>query len=150
MTPDCIWSSVARIPRIGHAATNSDHRAHWMGLGSAKTFTLDEARDRNREISKLLADGIDPLHEAPDRARRTCSCANEIADLRGVRATGNRPAIGDEWRSAQHGLQWLGCRCKNMCLTKIGNLPVTAIDKPLVLTILERPSRETSAIRRVR
>ena len=26
-----------------------DHRAHWMGLGSAKTFTLDEARDRNRE-----------------------------------------------------------------------------------------------------
>ena len=32
-----------------------DHRAHWMGLGSARVFTLDEARERNREVSKLPA-----------------------------------------------------------------------------------------------
>jgi integrase len=114
-----------------------DHRAHWMGLGSAKTFTLDEARERNREVSKLLADDIDPLHQRQtERAARQAvqmksrtfeECAHEyIARHR------------DEWRSAQHGLQWL-VSLQKYVFDKIGNLPVTAIDKPLVLTILERP-----------
>jgi Arm DNA-binding domain len=53
-----------------------DHRAHWMGLGSARTFTLDEARVRNREVSKLLADGIDPLVKR--RAKRAERKAEQI------------------------------------------------------------------------
>jgi len=34
----------------------------WMGLGSARDFTLAEARERNRKlVRQKLADGIDPL-----------------------------------------------------------------------------------------
>ena len=40
-------------------------KAHWLGLGSARAFDLEEARARNRRISQQLADGIDPLHAAP-------------------------------------------------------------------------------------
>ena len=36
-------------------------KAHWLGLGSARAFDLEEARARNRRISQQLADGIDPL-----------------------------------------------------------------------------------------
>ena len=41
-------------------------RKRWMGLGSAATFTLAEARERALAARKLLADKIDPLD-----ARRT-------------------------------------------------------------------------------
>jgi hypothetical protein len=36
-------------------------REHMMGLGSAATFSLKEARERARSARQLLADGIDPL-----------------------------------------------------------------------------------------
>lgn len=36
-------------------------RLREMGLGSAAVFTLAEARERAREVRKLLADGIDPI-----------------------------------------------------------------------------------------
>jgi hypothetical protein len=35
-------------------------REHMMGLGSAATFSLKEARERARSARQLLADGIDP------------------------------------------------------------------------------------------
>ena len=38
-----------------------DHRVRWMGLGSAETFSLKEARDRAREARQLLADDVDPI-----------------------------------------------------------------------------------------
>jgi Arm DNA-binding domain len=37
-----------------------DGQAHAMGLGSANTFTLKEARERARAARQLLADGKDP------------------------------------------------------------------------------------------
>jgi integrase len=113
-----------------------DHRPHWLGLGSAVTFTLDEARDRNREISKLLADGIDPLHkrqtERADRkaaqmkARTFAECAHEYIRRH-----------QSEWKSAEHGRQWSDSLAR-FVFPKLGELPVTAIDKALVLSILEQ------------
>jgi hypothetical protein len=53
-----------------------NHKPHWLGLGSARTFTLEEARERNRAVSKLLADGIDPLQQRRiERAARTAATA---------------------------------------------------------------------------
>ena len=106
------------------------------GIRSARTFTLDEARDRNREVSKLLADGIDPLHRRQtERAERAVAqmkahsfeeCAREyIARHQG------------EWRSAAHGLQW-STSLERFVFPKIGKVPVAAIDKALVLEILEQ------------
>ena len=36
-------------------------RERWMGLGSAKDFSLSEARARARAKRQLLADGVDPI-----------------------------------------------------------------------------------------
>jgi integrase len=112
------------------------HRAHWMGLGSAKTFTLEEARERNREVSKLLADGIDPLHRrqteraehraAQMRARTFRECAEEYI---------NRHQ--SEWKSAEHGHQWRDT-LERFVFPKVGDLPITSISKSLVLAILEQ------------
>ena len=38
-----------------------NHRSRYMGLGSASTFSLAEARARARVARKLLADDVDPL-----------------------------------------------------------------------------------------
>jgi hypothetical protein len=43
----------------------------WIGLGVARAFTPAEAREHNRRISQLLADGVDPLVEK--RAKRVTS-----------------------------------------------------------------------------
>ena len=51
-----------------------------MGLGRCKTFTLAEARLRNRPISQQLADGIDPL--AAKRARKAALLATAASRLR--------------------------------------------------------------------
>jgi integrase len=113
-----------------------DHRAHWLGLGSARAFDLDEARARNREISKLLADGVDPLHQrqteraerqaARMKARTFRECAVEYIQRH-----------QSEWKSAEHGRQWRDS-LERFVFKRIGDLPVASIDKPLVLSILEQ------------
>src|SRR6516162_2757345 len=76
------------------------HRVRWMGLGAARTFSLDEARGRAREARKVLADRSDPLEArctqraaqaAIAASRKTCKEAAEdfIDNKRG------------EWRSAK-------------------------------------------------
>jgi integrase len=111
-------------------------KAHWLGLGSARAFDLEEARMRNRRISQMLADGIDPLHQRQaERAERQAAqmksktfeeCALEyIARHR------------DEWRSAAHGLQW-STSLARFVYPKIGALPVAAIEKAHVLAVLEQ------------
>jgi hypothetical protein len=46
----------------------------WMGLGSAKVFTLAEARERNRKlVRQKIADRIDPV--AVRRAERSAQAA---------------------------------------------------------------------------
>ena len=58
----------------------------WMGLGSAKTFTLAEARERNRRlVRQKIADKIDPV--AVRLAERSVQAAAPGHDLcRGRRA----------------------------------------------------------------
>src|SRR5215831_7634259 len=48
-------------------------QSRWMGLGSAATFTLAEARERAHRARQLLADKIDPL--AARRAERAAAAA---------------------------------------------------------------------------
>ena len=46
------------------------HRAHWMSLGRAAAFTLDEARELNRRTLQERATGIDPLRPSAPASRR--------------------------------------------------------------------------------
>jgi len=106
-----------------------------MGLGSVKTFTLAEARERARAQRQLLADGLDPLEakrelllqrkEAADNVRTFDWCA--AAYIKAKEAG---------WRNAKHGEQW-----RNTLATYaspiIGTLPVSAIDTARVMRVLE-------------
>ena len=54
-------------------------RERWMGLGSAATFSLKEARDRARAARQLLADGIDPLEQ-----KKADKAARALAEAKGI------------------------------------------------------------------
>jgi integrase len=114
-----------------------DHKAHWMGLGSARVFTLDEVRERNREVSKLLADNIDPLQK-----KRSAAAAMAAEAIRGRTfeecARDYIERHQDEWKSSQHAKQWT-VSLEKFVFPKIGQLPIAAIDKALVLNVLEQP-----------
>jgi hypothetical protein len=68
-----------------------NHKAHELGLGSAFTFTLAEARERNRAISKQLADGIDPLAlKRQQRAAQAAAVARVLSSRKRRRVTSPR------------------------------------------------------------
>jgi integrase len=110
-------------------------QARHMGLGSVKTFSLQEARLRARAQRQMLADGVDPLG-----VRRG---AEEAAKLDAARRITFRDAAERYiaahkagWKNPKHGTQW-----ENTLATYahpvIGNLPVASIDTGLVLKVLE-------------
>jgi integrase len=109
-------------------------RAHQIGLGSAFTFTLAEARERNREISKLLADGIDPLTEK--RARRSAQAA---ATSMTFKQAAELYIIDNQstWKHAQHGAQWKSSLARYV-YPKIGAIDVRDISRPHILAVLEQ------------
>jgi hypothetical protein len=77
-------------------------RARWMGLGSARTFTLDQARVRAKAERERLADKIDPLEQRRvERARKLAETAilKTFKDCAAAYIEAHRA----EWRSAQHG-----------------------------------------------
>jgi integrase len=110
--------------------------AHWMGLGSARTFSLAEARERAKEWRQKLADGHDPLHlkrsqraanlAAAAKAKSFEQCAVELILER-----------GEGWKSARHGHEWKST-LKRYAYPIIGALDVAKIDRPAVLRVLEQ------------
>src|SRR5262245_32468066 len=59
-------------------------RTRWMGLGSARVFSLEEARARARRERQRLADKVDPL--AVRRAERATQAAQAATTLTFVEA----------------------------------------------------------------
>jgi integrase len=111
-------------------------RAHWMGLGSARDFTLEQARQRAKEWRQKKADGIDPI---------TTKRAERQAKLAAASATKTFKQCAQdfierhrgEWRSAKHGLEW-GSTLQRYVYPLIGTYDVAQIDRPAVLRVLEQ------------
>jgi integrase len=113
-----------------------DGRAHWLGLGAARDFSLAEARERAKEARQRLADGIDPIQaKRADRAAKLAAaaatktfrqCAQDFVDAR-----------RHEWRSGKHELQWSQSLAKYV-FPVIGALDVAQVDRPSVLRVLEQ------------
>ena len=113
-----------------------NHKAHELGLGSAFTFTLAEAREHNRAISKQLADGIDPLAlKRQQRAARAAAAARVLTFKEVVE--GYLTAHQSKWRSADHGQQWIRS-LRRYVYPVIGALDVNAVGVPEVLRTLEQ------------
>ncbi len=112
------------------------HRTHWMGLGSAFAFSLDEARARNRTASQQLADGVDPL--ARKRAERAAQAAAAVKALTFRQAAeGYIAAHQAKWTSAAHGTNW-HATLGTYAYPLIGALDVRDVDTPAVLRVLEQ------------
>ena len=110
-------------------------RAREMGLGSAHTFSLAEARERARECRKLTADGLDPVEI---RKGKRQEAALEVAKAITFRtcAEAYMEAHKAGWRSGKHAVQWPSS-LQNHVYPVIGDLPVQAIDTGLVMKVLE-------------
>ncbi len=109
---------------------------HWMGLGSAREFSLTEARERATAWRQKRADGIDPLHaKRSDRAANLAAaaqtktfkqCAEELSIER-----------GREWKNPRHGHEWKSTLAR-FVYPLIGALDVAKVDRPSVLRVLEQ------------
>jgi integrase len=108
-------------------------KAHWMGLGSADTLTLVQARERARLERVRLLDGIDPLAFRREReAEQRRAEAADITFREAAKAV--IQAREAEW-SAEHARQW---RASIAEVDRIlGSIPVGGIDTALVLKAVE-------------
>jgi integrase len=110
-----------------------DRRARQLGLGSAWTTSLAEARKRAQEARDLIARGIDP-RERRDvaRAERMASVAKRKTFEQCFRDYIETHRAG--WKSAKHAAQW-GASLKHT--TALNPLDVSTIEKAHVLGVLK-------------
>jgi integrase len=112
-------------------------RGHWMGLGSARDFSLNEARIRARKGRQRLADGEDPLVvRRAERAAKAAAAATVKTFKECAAAYIQQHQVG--WKSAKHGQTWQ-TSLQEYVFPKIGEMDVAAIGRQHVLQILEQP-----------
>lgn len=83
-----------------------DGLIRYMGLGSAKTFNLAEARERNRKlVRQKLADGVDPVAiRRADRAARQAEAAKAMTFAEASRRFIEQH--NGKWASLKHCSRW--------------------------------------------
>ncbi|PWW47732.1 tyrosine-type recombinase/integrase [Melaminivora alkalimesophila] len=117
-----------------------------MGLGSASTFSLQDARDRAQAARKLLADGIDPIdakREAQQQARMEASNRRTFTSC----AAEYIKAHEAGWKSAKHAAQWTAT-LETYAHPIIGGMAVADVETAHVLRVLEpiwRTKAETAS-----
>jgi integrase len=110
-------------------------RPRAMGLGSASTLSLAEARQRAQEARKLLLDGIDPIqHRDGARAAQRFAAANAITFSEAARRYID--AHHASWSNPKHAAQW-NTTLASYAYPVIGSLPVAAVDTAMVMRVLE-------------
>jgi integrase len=104
------------------------------GIGPLHTFGLAEARERARQCRQQLCDGIDPLV-----AKRERVASARVAEAKAVTfrecAEQYLKANDGKWSNALHAKQWGDTLA--LLYPELGDLPVAAIDKTLVIKALE-------------
>ncbi len=110
-------------------------RAREMGLGSAATVGLADARRKAADARKLLADGIDPLDAKKARQQADMlNAAKTIAFRQCAESYIKRHS--PKWKNEKHAGQWTAT-IEAYANPIIGNLPVQDVDTALVLKVLE-------------
>jgi integrase len=114
-----------------------------MGLGSARDFDLGQARERALAHRRNLSDKIDPL--TVRRAGRATAAAAEASQKAAAAKAMTfkqcaKAYIAENqaaWRNRRHGKQWHST-LETFAYPIIGDLNVSDIDTPLVLTVLRQ------------
>jgi integrase len=112
-----------------------DGKSREMGLGSAMTFSLAEARDRALTCRKLCAEGIDPI-EARNARRDAARIEAAKAITFRQCAAAYIEAHKAGWRNAKHAAQW-AATLDTYANPAFGDLPVQAVDTALVMKAVE-------------
>jgi integrase len=106
-----------------------------MGIGPEHTLTLAEARERATEARKLRLDGIDPIeHKRAQRAALQAAAAKAMTFKQC--AEGFIRDNERKWDNAKHRDEWK-TTLEKYVYPILGNLPVAAIDTPLVLKVIK-------------
>lgn len=138
--------------QVGKSGTKSwilrfmlNGRAREMGLGSALTFSLDDARGLRDKWRKVHAEGKDPIEaNKAERARAALelSQAKTFKDCAVAYIESHRSG----WKNAKHTAQWENT-LDSYAYPKIGALPIQSIDTNHVREVLQpiwNTKRETS------
>jgi integrase len=115
-------------------------KEHWHGLGAIRDYTLDEARERARELRRQLKEGVDPVQAAKaKRAQHALDAARSKTFEQAAREYFDDHET--KWRNAKHRNQFLSSLAA-FAFPKIGALPVASIDIGLVLQVLEQKHKD--------
>ena len=112
----------------------STGRIRERGLGSVRTLSLKEARERARVVRQQLLDGIDPI----DHARKVRAAAKVVtakAMTFGQCVDRYIAAHESGWRNVKHRQQWRNTL--DTYTTKLKELPVGEISTDLVIQELD-------------
>src|SRR5262245_26044035 len=108
---------------------------HHMGLGSCNYLSLAEAREHAIDAQRQRLSGIDPLS-----AKRAAKREQRVSHLRAMTfkqcATAYIAAHEPSWRGNHSHRQWT-LSLQNHVFPVIGTLPVSDIDTPRVMSVLE-------------
>lgn len=109
-------------------------RAREMGLGSAGTFSLSEAREAARRARQLLHQRLDPIEvRNAERAAKAVETIKAISFRECCRAYLEKRRVG--WRSAEYAVQWEKQLTAHI-YPLLGDLPVGRIDVGVVVKAL--------------
>jgi integrase len=110
-------------------------KPHWHGLGPTDVVTLAEAREKVIAARKLVLDGGDPI--AAKRERRIAAKVEAAKTVTFQDAAEKYVAANESsWKNEKHRQQWVNT-LKSYAFPTLGPLPVSAIDTPLILKVLD-------------
>ena len=106
-----------------------------MGLGSASTITLAEARDRRDDARRLRDQGIDPIEQRRNEKAKAHLDAAKAMTFREA-ASAYIDTQKAAWRNAKHRTQWTST-LETYAYPVFGKVSVQSVDTTLVLKALE-------------
>src|SRR5262249_42600281 len=106
-------------------------RLREMGLGSANTISLAEAREDAAECRKLRVRGVDPIQARHDERASNRLVTAKVMTFRDC-AEAYIAAHQPGWRNAKHAAQWPATLAA-YAYPLLGDLPVQAINVGLVV-----------------
>jgi integrase len=110
-------------------------RARAMGLGSARTIILADARAKSGECRRLLQAGLDPIEaRKAQREAADLEAAKSITFAKAAEAYITAHRVG--WSNAKHAAQW-AATLDRYVIPVFGAMPVQQVDATLVMKALE-------------
>ncbi len=101
-----------------------------IGLGSASTTSLADARERASEVRKQIRSGIDPV----EAKRTSVKKADTLITFEQV-AVAFHDERKSSWRNLKHRAQWLST-LETYVFPYIGSLPIDAVTGPAIRDLM--------------